>query len=180
MLSFLVKKDKNKTSTFTSQRFHQHYWILFARHITQMTEITTKNMSLFNNSSRQLRRITEQYLNVENVSEHLKPSSTCHSCHQKKQNISWSIWKVLNHSKGPINNKDSSSKKLTLLPSHLTFWMKHSTRSIYLEESQLFVFFQTQVLFRRIISILIKNTFHVNTKSNTQTQKCHVVCSVDV
>jgi hypothetical protein len=37
-----------------------------------MTEITTKNMSLFNNSSRQLRRITEQYLDVENVSEHLK------------------------------------------------------------------------------------------------------------
>jgi hypothetical protein len=36
----------------------------------QMTEITTKNMSLFNNSSRQLRRITEQYLDVENVSEH--------------------------------------------------------------------------------------------------------------
>jgi hypothetical protein len=29
-------------------------------------------MSLFNNSSRQLRRITEQYLDVENVSEHLK------------------------------------------------------------------------------------------------------------
>jgi hypothetical protein len=73
MLSFLAKKDKNKTSTFISQRFHQHYWILFARHITQMTEINNqKNMSLFNNSSRQLRRITEQYLDVENVSEHLK------------------------------------------------------------------------------------------------------------
>jgi hypothetical protein len=46
--------------------------------------------------------------------------------------------------------------------------------SVYLEEPQLFVFFQTQVLFIRKISISTKNTFHVNTKSNTK--KCHVRC----
>jgi hypothetical protein len=100
-----------------------------------------------------------------------KPSSTCHSCHQNKeeQNISWSIWKVLNHSK-TIKIPLLSSRYYYRHISH--FEWKHSTRSVYLKESQLFVFFQTQVLFTRTISISTKNTFHVNTKSNHKTQKC--------
>ena len=40
MLSFLVKKDINKTSTFISQKVPPKYWTFFAKHITQMTKIT--------------------------------------------------------------------------------------------------------------------------------------------
>ncbi len=75
MLSFLAKKDKNKNINLHKPKVPPKYWTFFARHITQMTEITTNNMSLFNNSSRQLRLITEQYLDVENVSEHFNHSA---------------------------------------------------------------------------------------------------------
>jgi hypothetical protein len=57
MLSFLAKKDKNKPSTY-KPKVPPKYWTFFANHITRMTEIII--MSLFTNSSRQLRRITEQ------------------------------------------------------------------------------------------------------------------------
>ena len=48
MPSFLVKKDKNKTSTFISQKVPSKYWTFFAKHITRMTEITTCQKKLNN------------------------------------------------------------------------------------------------------------------------------------
>jgi len=82
MLSFLAKKDKIKTSTFICQKVPPKYWTFFANHITRMTEIII--MSLFTNSSRQLRRITEQCWKCPRTAT---PSSTCHSCHQKAKHI---------------------------------------------------------------------------------------------
>jgi hypothetical protein len=106
MLSLLAKNDKTKTSTFASQRFHQHYGPSLLRHITQMTEITTNNLSLLNNSSKQTKG--EFLNNMLKVSQNVQLSnnqSLCWNCPRtfnypapvilaiKKQNISWSIKK---------------------------------------------------------------------------------------
>jgi hypothetical protein len=72
-----------------------------------MTEIII--MSLFTNSSRQLRRITEQCWKCPRTA----PSSTCHSFHQKK-----------------AKHIMVDMRKYTSI---LTFRTQHSTRSVYLE-----------------------------------------------
>ena len=79
MLSFLSKKDTNKTSTFISQKVPPKYWTFFANHITQMTEITTCQKNLNNDillSSNQSR--------CWKCPRTVPLSCTCHSCHQKK------------------------------------------------------------------------------------------------
>ena len=44
---FLQRKTKIETSTFISQKVPSKYWTFFAKHITQMTEITICRCSIF-------------------------------------------------------------------------------------------------------------------------------------
>ncbi len=112
-------------------------------------------MSLFNNSSRQLRRITEQSISMLKVSQNIntiqhlsflpsKKSKTYHGRYEKYTTIK-NIWH---------------------------FW--YNSQAFILYESQLFVFFQTKVLFiGKKFPYRQKNTFHSqHEKLNTKTIMC--------
>ena len=65
------------------------YWTFFAK--TYHANDRDNNMSLFNNSSRQLRRITEQSISMLKVSQNGNTIQHLSFLPSKKQNISWSI-----------------------------------------------------------------------------------------
>jgi hypothetical protein len=145
MLSFLAKKDKNKPSTY-KPKVPPKYWTFFANHITRMTEIII--MSLFTNSSRQLRRITEQCWKCPRTA----PSSTCHFFKKKKQNISWSIWESTQ--------------------AFLHFERNTQLVVFILKDEQLW-FIQDKSTFHKENFHIDKEYISVNTKSkNTEKQQC--------
>ena len=138
MLSFLAKKDKkNKNINLHKPKVPPTYWTFFAK--TYHANDRDNNMSLFTNSSRQLRRITEQSISILKVSQNantilhlsflLSKSKTYHGRYEKYTSI-------------------------------LTFRMQHSTHSVYLERTTNC----SSSPRRRYFSYVTKNTFHKSTR----------------